>query len=186
MRPTYKQFKIRRSLIIKKGEALWPNMMNDINQPDDDKAAKHASIVPFELNAAHRKNSHNQQIASLSQQIQAKLAPVQDVVNNNDRETLAKLDKEFSNLIREVNILREEFKKINAYTKIDYQVLYENACKRVPGVLEVNPKINKKFFYALSEGLDNTHIIDAYPHGQPYLRSLFYISFFLIRILHLS
>lgn len=87
-----------------------------------------------------------------------------------DREALAKLEQEFPGLIRDTNLLAEQVKKLQTTKVIPYDKRYEVANKEVPlhslssGLARNIRANNKKFFLAFEEALDNTYIINAFPH----------------------
>lgn len=144
-----------------------PNTMNDINQPDDDKATRHNSST-LDPNERLKFKLAKNEIYSLSQRVQARIDPA---INVASRTTLEELDKGFPNLISETNILAEQVKKLSIFKITSYEDLYKKPCELVPDSdLKVNPKKNKKIFFGLAKALNNTHIIDAYPHEATLLK----------------
>jgi hypothetical protein len=143
-----------------------------MNQSDDDKGTKKKSTLLLgDLNAAHKKKTFKDQVFTLSQRVQTSMQPVMCISESTNKEALAKLDKEFPDLIKDTNLLVEQVKKLPTIKIISYKARYETAKQKVPLRLclvadfdKIAEEKNKKFFFDFEKALDNTHIINAYPH----------------------
>lgn len=136
----------------------------EAEQPDEQEAVIN-TVTVSEISVTNPLITFTEQIANSSQPVHAKMDSVMDVVNKVDGKLLAELNKEFSNLIPEINILVEQVKKLSSAKETCYDELYKKAWKLVQdGDFKVNPKKNKKLFLEFEKALDNTDIIDAFPH----------------------
>lgn len=166
------------------------------NQSDDDKQAKNNPALPFDLNTTHKLISLKQQIASSTQHVQARMDPVIELTDKIDRQALAELDKEFSNLISETNTLAEQVKKLSTIKVTPIEDRYKIAKQKVS--LDLRPDLDnvlhakhKKFFFVFEEALDNTSVINAYPHEATLFKvavlfQLFLDDYALPRVIEMS
>lgn len=143
-----------------------------MNQSDSDKRAakKKSTQLSGDLNATHKSLPLKKEIFNLSQKVQKKMQPVTNISALINTEELAKLDNEFPSLIKDTNLLAEQVKKLSAFKIVPYPERYKVANEKV-SLVSLRPDLgsiirarNKNFFLALEEALDNTTLIDAYPH----------------------
>lgn len=142
-----------------------------MNQSDEVKGAKKKSVsLSGDLNATHQREALKKSINPLSQTVQEQMQPVTSIFAKIDKEALKRLDSEFPRLITDTNLLAEQTKKLLTIKVIAFEERYKEANKRVPlptfksYFKHIMEEKNKKFFFEFEQALDNTFIIDAYPH----------------------
>lgn len=162
------------------------------NNRDDGKGDKKESKpLSGDLNVTHKRELLKQQIDVLSQETKKTIQPGMNIIaqNKKNSEILKELDQMFPKLIADTNQLSEEVKKLSMIKLPDYEERYKVADEKVTYLL-IKPYFDKilrvkhkKYFFAFEKALDNTYIIDAYPHEATLFKVAVLYSLYLSDVL---